>query len=237
MRQPSQTLQLAFVLLVFMVGAALVALLFMFSSKQRSEKRVIVYGLTALFTAQLVVPGLLARQGVLLDFSPPRLPVLVLVLAAGSVAFAASRAGLRLIAVTPAWTIVALNAFRLPLELIMHRAATEGVMPLQMSFEGRNFDILTGISAIGVALYMRSGKAPSWLPRAWNVMGLLLLVNVVTVAVLSMPTPLRVFLNEPPNVWVTHFPFVWLPCFLVQLALISHLLMFRYPAQVRVKTT
>ncbi|MDX1982954.1 MAG: hypothetical protein SFV51_21975 [Bryobacteraceae bacterium] len=39
----------------------------------------------------------------------------------------------------------------LPLELVMHHAAAEGRMPVQMSYSGWNFDIVTGITAIPVA--------------------------------------------------------------------------------------
>ena len=57
--------------------------------------------------------------------------------------------------------------------------------------------------------------------------GLALLLNVVVISVLSMPTPLRRFHNEPANTFVTHFPYVWLPLYLVQVAWMSHLLIFR----------
>jgi len=47
----------------------------------------------------------------------------------------------------------------------------------------------------------------------------------------SMPTPLRHFQNEPPNTFVTYFPYIWLPTYLVQVAWMSHLLIFRAKAQ------
>ena len=36
----------------------------------------------------------------------------------------------------------------------MHRAATEGVMPMQMSYSGQNLDIVSGVTAIVVAWMM-----------------------------------------------------------------------------------
>jgi hypothetical protein len=54
-----------------------------------------------------------------------------------------------------------------------------------------------------------------------------LLVKIVAVAVLSTPVPFRHFLEGPPNLLPSTFPFVWLPAFLVQVALGSHLLVFR----------
>ena len=62
---------------------------------------------------------------------------------------------------------------------------------------------------------------------AWNVLGLVLLANIVITAVLSTPVPFRRFLDQPPHTLPSTFPFVWLPSFLVQVALGSHLLVFR----------
>lgn len=50
-----------------------------------------------------------------------------------------------------AW-IIGIQSFRFPLELLMHRAATTGLMPPQMSYSGRNVDILSGLLAIVVAV-------------------------------------------------------------------------------------
>jgi hypothetical protein len=123
--------------------------------------------------------------------------------------------------------LVAFQSFRLPLELIMHQAAREGVMPPQMTFTGRNWDILTGLLALPLAYLLSRNRArPAWV-WAWNLLGLLLLINVVSVAVMSFPGPLRRFWNEPANLWVTHLPFVWLPTVLVPLALAGHLLIAR----------
>ena len=68
-------------------------------------------------------------------------------------------------------------------------------------------------------------KAALWF---WNLVGLALLINIVTIAVLSAPLPIRMFHNEPANTLVAFFPYIWLPTFLVQAALGGHLLVFRY---------
>jgi hypothetical protein len=65
----------------------------------------------------------------------------------------------------------------------------------------------------------------------WNLIGFVLLGNIVVIAVLSTPVPFRQFTEGPPNLLPSTFPYVWLPSFLVQVALGSHPLVFR---QVRV---
>ncbi len=194
-----------------------------------SENRRATLIFAASLSAWLAFTGLLARSGVLQDFES-RPPKMFLVVAAGAalasiVAF--GRIGRRAIDALPLWSLVLLQGFRFPLELVLHRAYSEGVMPIQMSFSGRNFDILTGITALGVALLAYRQRLPAWALQLWNLAGFGLLLNVVTVAILSFPAPFRVFETDPPNVWVTHFPFVWLPAMLVMTALFGHLLVVR----------
>jgi hypothetical protein len=97
-----------------------------------------------------------------------------------------------------------------------------------MTYLGRNFDILTGISGLLLGAWLLSGRpVPQQVLLAWNVLGLALLANIVITAVLSTPVPFRRFLGQPPHTLPSTFPFVWLPSFLVQVALGSHLLVFR----------
>jgi hypothetical protein len=121
---------------------------------------------------------------------------------------------------------VAAQSFRLPLELAMHAMYERGIMPLEMSYSGRNFDIVTGASAIIVALLVAAGRGGRRLVLSWNVLGLVLLGNVVTVAILGTPA-IRYFGDDHLNVWVTYAPFVWLPAIMVLAALAGHLVIFR----------
>src|SRR5436189_87673 len=120
----------------------------------------------------------------------------------------------------PVAVLVGSQVFRFPLELLMHRAYTEGVMPVQMSYSGRNLDILSGVSAGLLGLALARGPVPRWLVTAWNLGGLALLVNIVTVAVISTPL-FRWFGDDKLNTWVTYPPFVWLPAVMVTAALIG----------------
>jgi len=67
----------------------------------------------------------------------------------------------------------------------------------------------------------------------YNIGGLLLLVNVLVIAVLSMPTPLRVFHNEPANTLLAYFPYIYLPGVLVPLAYTLHIFSLRQWALAR----
>ena len=158
-------------------------------------------------------------------------PPTVLVIAAGVVALSitigTSELGRRLAAGIPLAALIGVQGFRLPLELMMHQAYVEGLMPVQMSYSGFNFDILTGISAIIVALVLARRPGSLVLVRIWNTAGIVLLVNILAIAIVSAPTPLRVFQNEPANEWIAHAPWVWLPAVYVLAAIVGHILVFR----------
>lgn len=115
--------------------------------------------------------------------------------------------------------ITRLQVFRVFVEIILWALFVQNLVPEQMTFEGRNFDILVGITAIIAARFFINNRIGM---IAWNLFGLVLLINIVAIALLSMPTPFRVFHNEPANVIVTQFPYVLLPTFLVPLAYILH---------------
>jgi hypothetical protein len=170
----------------------------------------------------------LAAAGALrFDSVPPTMVVLIALNFVVAVSLACSRVGARLAAGLPLWVLVGAQSFRLPLELLMHRVATEGVMPPQMSYSGFNFDILTGITALLVAAAVAQGWSGRRAVAAWNVLGSALLLNVLVLAFISTPLPIRVFMNEPANVWITHAPFVWLPTVMVSSAIVGHIVVLR----------
>jgi hypothetical protein len=178
--------------------------------------------------AWLLATALLAASGVLRRFeaTPPPFGLLALAVIIAGIAVPLSPLGTLLIRGLPLWALVGFHVFRLPLELVMHQAHVEGVMPVQMSYSGLNYDILTGIGAGVLGLWLLRGRVPRWVVGAWNAIGFVLLVNIVTIAILSTPR-FRWFGDGRLNVFVTYFPFVWLPAVLVVAALMGHLLVWR----------
>lgn len=174
----------------------------------------------------MAVEYFIAAQGVLKQWErlPPALMVMMLVLV-GLTRLLATSGRLDHL---PVAVIVLSQAFRLPLELFMHRAYSEGIMPKQMSFSGCNFDIVTGATAIVVGVLALRGAAPRWLLIAWNLMGSLLLLTIVAIAIAS--TPIFEFFGAEAhqlNTWIADPPYVWLPGVLVPSALLGHLLLWR----------
>lgn len=117
-----------------------------------------------------------------------------------------------------------LQVFRVFVEIILWMLFLQNLLPVQMTFEGLNWDVLTGVTALAAARFLLHSKP--WV-IVWNIFGLVLLINIVTIAILSMPTPIRFFENEPANVIVTQFPFLFLPAYLVPLAYTLHIMSLR----------
>lgn len=121
-----------------------------------------------------------------------------------------------------------LHIIRIPVEIVLYLLFINHTVPELMTFEGRNFDILSGISAPLIVYFgIAKGKLKKTLVLIWNFICLGLLFNIVINAVLSAPFPFQQFAFDQPNVAVLHFPFVWLPTFIVPLVLFSHLISIR----------
>ena len=113
---------------------------------------------------------------------------------------------------------------RIPVELVLLWLALAGQVPMMMTFEGRNFDIAAGIAAPIVALIAFRGREPNRkLLLAFNVVGLILLANIVSIAALSLPSPMQVLNFDQPNRAVLYFPYMWLPTIVVPIVLFAHL--------------
>lgn len=178
----------------------------------------------------LGVSGLLAWRGLLLDWSavPPRFALVVLppLLAVALLAFTPAADAL-LRATPPAWLIAA-QTFRVGVEALLWLLYVHGALAALMTFHGRNFDVLTGITApVAAWLCFGGGRRRTGAALLWNAAGLALLVNVVVRGVLSTPTPFALIHTTPPNTIVARFPTVWLAAFFVPLAFALHALSIR----------
>lgn len=179
-------------------------------------------------TAWVALIGVLAINGFFADFStiPPRPVFMILIPLLGFIAIAFSATGSVIIKAMPPHWLVGMQSFRILVELLLWRAFLDNLLPIQMTFEGSNFDGLSGLLAVPVAMLLMR----KWIPQLvlfFNIAGLLLLINILLIAILSMPTRFRYFTNEPPNTLIGEFPFVYLGAVLVAIALGLHIFSLR----------
>jgi len=121
-----------------------------------------------------------------------------------------------------------IHLVRIPVELLLLSLFYDKEIPVEMTFEGRNFDIVAGLSAIIFShRWFYDSKTGLKFLFIWNCVGLTLLFNIVITAILSLPTPFQVFGQAQPNLAVTYFPFVWLPAVVVPVVLFAHIISIR----------
>lgn len=146
----------------------------------------------------------------------------------GAIALAFSPLGTRMVERLPLVALVAFQAFRLPLELVLHGWGERGTMPVQMTFAGHNFDILTGVVALTVGAYalITRRDVPRAMALAFNALGSALLLVVVAIVLLSSPIPIKAY-DGPPILVALHLPYAWIVPVCVAGALFAHVLLWR----------
>jgi hypothetical protein len=186
----------------------------------------VLFGLVVWF----LYAGLLGHFGVISnsEMRPPGIAFIILPVLLFLILFivrpSASAPG---VLVFPLWLILGTQCFRVGVELFLHQLWIEGLVPRMMTFKGANIDIYVGVSAPLIAWLCTRGRWGLKLACAWNILGLLALLNVVTRAVLTAPGPLNLIHAEVPDRMIGTFPFLLIPGFFVPLAVVLHVFAIR----------
>jgi hypothetical protein len=218
-------------------GATVLLTIYLFARASRFSKPAL-----SILIAWIVVQSAISLARFYIDTSsmPPRLlfavvPAFVSIL----ILFATNKGRQFLDTLTPE-ALVLLHVIRIPVELILHALYQHKAIPVVMTFEGRNFDIISGISALVIYLLMKRKMIGRKTLIAWNVICIGLLINIVAHAVLAVPYRFQQISFDQPNVGVLYFPYLLLPAVVVPLVLLSHLaslrMLFRGFASAKIKT-
>lgn len=158
-------------------------------------------------------------------------PAAMMAFFVGSNAFglgvALSRAG-RWLANLPLAALVGFHAFRLPLEIILHRWALQGSIPIDMSWSGRNYDVVTGLAAVVACGWLVARPGDRFVAGGFTALGLGLLLNVARVALSCAPVALPIHVDcDPPLLLALHAPYAWIVSVCVAGALCAHVVALR----------
>jgi hypothetical protein len=117
-----------------------------------------------------------------------------------------------------------LHTIRIPVEVVLYYLFVAKTIPQVMTFEGRNFDILAGLTApiIFYFGYIKN-KISNKILLVWNMLSLALLINIIFISIFSSNTAFQKLGFEQSNIAIRHFPFNWLPSIVVPIVLLSHL--------------
>lgn len=202
-------------------GITIVATLYLFY-KATSKSRVFIL----LIGAWLGIQSILGVSGfyTVTNTLPPRFLLLILPHFALMIYLFTTLKGKEFVDSLDLKTLTLLHVVRVPVEIVLYWLFVEKTVPELMTFEGRNFDIIAGITA-PVIYYFGFVKNTLAKPIliGWNILCLGLLFNIVINGILSAPTPFQQFGFDQPNIALLHFPFIFLPGLIVPIVLFSHI--------------
>jgi len=115
------------------------------------------------------------------------------------------------------------HGVRIPVELALYSLSLHKMIPELMTFAGRNFDILAGITALIIGGLFYKNMISKNVLLIWNVIGILLLIFIVVNGILSSELPIQQFAFDQPNRALAYFPFVLLPGVIVPLLIYTHI--------------
>lgn len=125
---------------------------------------------------------------------------------------------------TTLYNLLWFHVLRIPVEIGLFLLFKKKMLPIEMTFLDRNWDIVVGLSALLMLFWHKqTGMTISKkIMIGWNIMGILFLMHIVTVAILSTPTPIQQFGFTQPNVAVLQFPYIFLPAIIVPFVFSAH---------------
>jgi hypothetical protein len=116
-----------------------------------------------------------------------------------------------------------LHSVRLPVEILLFGLFTHKMIPELMTFEGRNYDIIVGITAPITGYLFMKRKISIKTVLAWNFVGLILVLFILLNGILSSELPFQQFGFEQPNRAINYFPYVLLPATIVPIVIWTHI--------------
>lgn len=148
-------------------------------------------------------------------FSAALIPVAFIILIIGAALFSFSNLGTLLAKGLRYEELIGFNSIRVLSEAALIVAAKEGLAPELITMGGWNFDLLTGLSALVLAVYIP--RFPNYrLIRWWNWIGLFFWIIFSALAMFSQPAT-----------WIIQWPQVLLPGLIAWSCLCSHFLLFK----------
>ena len=200
--------------------ATFATLFFFFLASNKSKA--VLFGSLGLMAAQ----GILAYQGFfeVTDTIPPRFALLIGPPTVLTIILFITKPGRRFIDNLNNQTLTYLSIIRIPIEMVLFWLFIEEWMPEVVTFEGRNFDIVAGITAPIIAFFgYKKKKFRKPVLLIWNIVCFLLLANVVTLAILAAPSPFQMLEWDKPTIAVMHLPYCWLAGYIVPVVFFTHL--------------
>lgn len=213
---PANSFSLA--LFLFVVAATLVMLLL-----GAHKVSLQLFKKLALFTVVwILILSVVVLTGALKRYPFPGLPLFFATIVISAFTIGLGPWG-RQLSQLPVRALIVFQLFRLPLEVVLHLWAQEGTVPETMTWSGQNFDVITGLLAVGGFFQWANSKSFAWF---FNFVGAALLLNVMRVAIMSSPLSFAWHLERPLQL-ALFLPYALIGVVCVWAAIIGHIVLTR----------
>ncbi len=183
-------------------------------------------GLVLWFVYLLVV----SKSGILEDLSlPPKFPLLIfLPITAFFILFFVKNKNSKWVQSIPLTWTAYFQSFRILVELLLYYTLLKGIIPIEATFEGYNFDIIFGVSALFVGYFLvKNPRINHGLLMFWNVLGILMVLFVGFIIATSTYRPELWGYQEPAvSLRFLRYPYLLIPGFLAPVAIFIHIVSF-----------
>lgn len=166
----------------------------------------------------------LSKTGFLEEMSlPPRMPLMVIIPGVLLLALFASKRGHgQLLAQLPKHVPVYIQSFRIIVELLIYGTFLNGIFPERTTFEGLNYDILVGISALPIGFLVQRQSLGKKGLLVWNIICCLIL-TLTGYAFMSSYYILNLANAEQIHEFL-NLPYILLPSVLLPFAFFYHII-------------
>lgn len=175
----------------------------------------------------LLLQYFISRTGFYLEFSlPPRIPLfMIMPFFIFTIAFMVKNRSGKLLIAIPIVAPIAYQSFRAIIEILFYWTHLQNILPVQVTFEGANYDVLLGVSAIPMALYALRKDASKKVLIIWNYIGIAVVGFAAFTFISSFYFP-EIWGGSQSNISIefNQFPFLILPIFFMPSAVFMHVL-------------
>jgi len=191
----------------------------------KSKKRILI--VIAVLSLWLIPHYFLTKTGFYSDFTEfPKIPIFMIspLFLFTFILFLKNKNS-RVLDAIPIHIPIAYQSFRAVIEVLFYFTFLKGILPVQVTFEGVNYDVLFGLSAILMGIYAFQKNASKKILIIWNIIG----IGVVAFAAFTFITSFYF-----PAIWglsnsgvspeFAQFPFLLLPSFFMPSAIFMHIL-------------
>jgi hypothetical protein len=214
--------QIGFYALSVVAFAMVIAVIKYADQSERLIRNYVV--LAVVWLAYLVV---ISQSGMLDSFSlPPRVPLLIVIpTVIASIVFTGRKSFRSVLEKVPLHLPVFLTSFRILVELLIYGAYRDGVFPQRVTFEGLNYDIIVGLSALIVGVLLLKQKFPLQGLLVWNIVSLLVLA--LTVYSFVSTYYFTDYVTLTGKMEFVQFPYLLLASVLLPIAIFLHVFSMR----------